>query len=192
MPHSTARTHNRPLRLAVDLPGPEGAPSWAELTLVRPDDPATDPRTSLPSVIRIRAADLRETAKIRDRVRAESRADGRDPDGISVLVDLEVVVANEARSARRQHSILDRHEHGGTLSYVGTPSGLAGLIADIHTTRVADGVTLIPLGKDVTVEHILDDTVPWLESHGLFVSSPSAVEVVRSFDRGERRLVPAS
>ncbi len=144
--------------------------------------------------MRIRATDLRETRKARDRVRAELVAEGRDPpDSVTVLVDLEVVVASEARSARKQYAQLDSPRATDTLSYVGTPpQGLAGLIADIHSTRVADGVTLVPLAAPFTVEHIVDGTLPWLESRDLAVTAPSVVEVLRRFGTGGRGLTRAS
>ncbi|MDM7488313.1 hypothetical protein QT969_08450 [Rhodococcus sp. CSLK01-03] len=192
MSHNVIRHFDRPLRIAVELAGPEGPHYWADLTTGRADEPALDLSASPSNVVRIRAADLRESAKLRERARSEARADGRDPDGISVLVDLEVLVAEEARSARKQYALLDSRRRADTLSYIGTPHGLAGLIADIHTTRVADGVTLLPLGAEFTIEHIVDGTLPWLESRGLATPSPAVVEVLRRFGTGDRRLIRAS
>lgn len=182
----------RPLRVAVELAGSSGPHYWADLTSGRPGEDSLDLSAAQPNVVRIRATDLRETRKARDRVRAELVAEGRDPDSVTVLVDLEVVVASEARSARKQYAQLDDPRTTDTLSYVGTPQGLAGLIADIHSTHVADGVTLVPLAAPFTVEHIVDGTLPWLESRDLAVAAPSVVEVLRRFGTGGRGLVRAS
>jgi len=182
----------RPLRVAVELSGPSGPHYWADLTAGRPGEESLDLSAPQPNVVRIRATDLRETRKATDRVRAGLVAEGRDPGSVTVLVDLEVVVASEARSARKQYAQLDVPRASDTLSYVGTPQGLAGLIADIHSTHVADGVTLVPLAAPFTVEHIIDGTLPWLESRGLAATAPSVVEVLRRFGTGGRGLVRAS
>ncbi|MGW3481008.1 hypothetical protein [Rhodococcus indonesiensis] len=181
MSHNPSRHHSRTLHIAVEFAGSEGPHYWADLTTGRSGEPALDLSASPSNVVRIRAADLRASARLRERARAEARADGRDPESISVMVDLEVLVAEDARSARKQYALLDGRRRGGTLSYIGTPHGLAGLIADIHTTRVADGVTLLPLGVEFTIEHIVDGTLPWLESRGLATLSPAVVEVLRRF-----------
>ena len=184
---STYRDRTRRLlRVAVELSGQSGPDYWADLTVGRPDDPPLDPATPSGNVIRVRAADLRETAKIRDRIRTEAVAEGRDPDAVTVLVDLEVVVDPDARAARIRHARTDGIARRGpsTLSYVGTPHGLASLIADIHSVGVADGVTLIPSTAPFTVEHLVDGTLPWLEARGLLTVSPTVVEVLRRFGEG--------
>ncbi|WP_068155612.1 hypothetical protein [Rhodococcus phenolicus] len=188
--HTTSSA--RPLRVAIELAGSSGPHYWADLTAGRTGEDSLDLSASQPNVVRIRATDLRETRKARDRVRAELVAEGRDPDSVTVLVDLEVVVASEARNARKQYAQLDDPRATDTLSYVGTPQGLAGLIADIHSTHVADGVTLVPLAAPFTVEHIVDGTLPWLESRDLAATAPSVVEVLRRFGTGSRGLVRAS
>ncbi|UYP19358.1 hypothetical protein OED52_01925 [Rhodococcus sp. Z13] len=182
---------DRPLRVAVELAGPAGPDYWADLTLGRAGDPPLDLTSASPNVVRVRASDLREAGKLRDRVRAEAAAEGRDPDSVTVLVDLEVVLASDARTARRRPDAV-RRGGAGTLSYVGTPHGLAGLIADIHAVRVADGVTLVPLDASFTVEHLVDGTLPWLESRGLIEVSPTVVEVLRRFGEGAHPAVRAS
>lgn len=56
-----------------------------------------------------------------------------------VILDVTVAVAPDFRSARESISAVD----DGTLRYVGTVGGLAGLLADVEAAGVADGVTLI-------------------------------------------------
>ena len=174
------------LRVAVEFVEGPGPDVWADLTVDRDGGGPLDLSAAPPTVVRVRAADLREARKIRDRVRADASAEGRDPDTLTVLVDLEVIVDVEARLARRRAQDAWRKDGGGAtgLSYVGTPSGLAGLIADIHAVKVADGVTLIPVGGGVTVDNVIDGTLPWLGSRGLVEVSSSSVEFARRFADG--------
>ncbi|WP_407442714.1 hypothetical protein [Rhodococcus sp. (in: high G+C Gram-positive bacteria)] len=175
----------RLLRVAVELSGRSGPDYWADLTVGRPGEPPLDPAAPSGNVIRVRAADLREAGKIRDRIRSEAASEGRDPDAVTVLVDLEVLVDPDARAARRHARIEGTaRREPGTLSYVGTPEGLASLIADVHSVGVADGVTLIPVPVPFTVEHLVDGTLPWLEARGLLTVSPTVVEVLRRFGEG--------
>jgi urease gamma subunit len=112
------------------------APSgdWSELT-------DGDQRT-----VRVAASDLQQARRARARIRAR----GED---LAVILDITVAVAGDFRSAR---TVLGPADH--TVHYAGTVDGLAGLIADIETAGVADGVTLIgvsarqdlrALGRDV-------------------------------------------
>lgn len=183
----------RPLRVAVELTGHSGPDYWADLTLGRAGDPPLDLSADVSNVVRVRAADLREAGKLRDRIRAEAAEEGRDPDSVTVLVDVEVILASDARTARTRRTRPESTRgEAATLSYVGTPHGLAGLIADIHAVQVADGVTLIPLAAPFTVEHLVDGTLPWLESRGLIEVSPTVVEVLRRFGEGAQASVRAS
>ena len=58
-----------------------------------------------------------------------------------------------------------------TLRYAGTPRGLAGFIADLHTLGIADGVTLLPLRAADNADRIINDVLPML---GLDVARLSA------------------
>jgi alkanesulfonate monooxygenase SsuD/methylene tetrahydromethanopterin reductase-like flavin-dependent oxidoreductase (luciferase family) len=111
-------TQNRPLRLAVELG--DG---------IRWDGDGTAER--------IRAVDLGDIWRKSARLRRER------PD-VEVVVDIDVVIAADARTARALLGtpVGDGEDHA--LLYVGTPSGLAGLIADIHALGIADGAVLIP------------------------------------------------
>jgi urease gamma subunit len=97
------------------------APSgdWSELT-------DGDERT-----VRVAARDLQQARRVRARIRAR----GED---VAVILDVTVAVAGDFRSAR---SVLGTADH--TVHYAGTVDGLAGLISDIASADVADGVTLI-------------------------------------------------
>ncbi len=183
----------RLLRVAVELSGPPAPDYWADLTVGRPGEPPLDPAGPSGNVIRVRATDLRDAGKIRDRIRSEATTEGRDPESVTVLVDLEVLVHPDARAARRHARIESTAcREPRTLSYVGTPEGLASLIADIHSVGVADGVTLVPAPAPFTVEHLVDGTLPWLEERGLLTVSPTVVEVLRRFGEGARPATRAS
>lgn len=85
--------------------------------------------------VRIAAADLQQARRARTRIRA--RAD------VAVILDITVAIADDFRSA---HDLLSgtHADAGRTVYYAGSVAGLVGLISDIATAGVADGVTLIP------------------------------------------------
>ncbi len=88
--------------------------------------------TSGPSpVVRVSAADLQQAQRARARLRGD---DGE----VAVILDIRVAVAGDVRAA---YASLGSDADG--VRYAGTVSGLAGLIADIETAGVADGVTLV-------------------------------------------------
>ena len=107
----------RPLRL--------GIATAAGVHWVTPADP-----------IRVRGADLREVAR---RVAATRR----DHPGAEVVVDIDFVIADDERGARAIASATCSAPDPQTMIYVGTPAGLAGLIADIYAIDLADGAVLI-------------------------------------------------
>jgi len=128
-------THNRPLRLGVALA--DGV-RWDR-------DGAAE---------RVRATDLGEIWRKSARLRLEH------PD-VDIVADIDVVIAADARTAR---ALLDGvvDENGDrAMLYVGTPSGLAGLIADIHALGIADGAVLIPRAAGAA-ELIRDAVLPAL------------------------------
>lgn len=101
--------------------------------------------------IRVAAPDLQQASRIRARLRA-------DHEGVAVILDVTVAVAGDFRSARTALEEAGPAHADGTLRYAGTVDGLVGLIADIGSAGVADGVTLLPasprqgfaaLGRDV-------------------------------------------
>ena len=95
--------------------------AWSELTS------GPDP------VVRVAAGDLQQARRARTRLRG---GDGE----VAVILDVTVEVAADVRAA---YASLGPGESTGGVRYAGTVSGLAGLIADIETAGVADGVTLL-------------------------------------------------
>jgi hypothetical protein len=113
------------------------APSgdWSELT-------DGDQRT-----VRVAAPDLQHARRVRARIRAR----GED---VAVILDVTVAIAGDYRSAR---SFLGPTDH--TVHYAGTVDGLAGLISDIASADVADGVTLIAASPRQDVRDLARDVL---------------------------------
>ncbi|MEK8069863.1 hypothetical protein [Rhodococcoides navarretei] len=104
---------------------------WTELTAAPDAEP-----------VRIHASDLREAQQHTARLRAEAVERGESADSTAVFLDLEVHIAADARTARREFAGLDAPTSPASIRYVGTPAGLASLISDVTAADVADGVTL--------------------------------------------------
>jgi len=145
---------SRRLRIALDFVGSE---RWVDLSA---------PRGAEPDVVRITAADLRAAQRTTASIHTDAQRDCTD---VAVVVDLEVMIADDARTAVDQ---MNRHDAltGGpaspdTLRYIGTPRGLAGLIGDVFTTGVADGVTVRPLSL-AAFDEFVDSTLPALARFG--------------------------
>lgn len=127
------------MRLFVaDLPSGD----WSELT-------DGDQRT-----VRVAAPDLQQARRVRARIRAR----GED---VAVILDVTVAVAGDYRSAR---SVLGPADH--TVHYAGTVDGLAGLISDIASADVADGVTLIAASPRQDLRDLARDVLDRLASRG--------------------------
>ena len=60
------------------------------------------------------------------------------------MVDIDFVIAHDARSARALTLAGGDEPDRQTLLLRRDPAGLAGLIADIHALNIADGAVLIP------------------------------------------------
>jgi hypothetical protein len=171
--------HSRPLRLGIELSATQ---PWIELTAHRggADGPFDTP-------LRVQAADLRDAHHKVAAIRSEM---GHE---VPTLLDVEVMIAQDSHSARTSLAILDSAlrtmRRPASLLYVGTPTGLAGLIADIHTLGIADGVILRPLVVPGVLSCILDEVLPALYPAGL-QPCDDAVDFVRRVTT-RRQLRPA-
>jgi hypothetical protein len=83
--------------------------------------------------VRVSAPDLAAARRARTRIRAG--------DDVAVILDVSVALADDYRAAIRA---LGPAAQLASVQYTGTVDGLAGLVADIESAGVADGVTLIP------------------------------------------------
>ena len=162
-------SHNH-TRIAVEFDS-----IWSELT-VAPDA----------DVVRIQASDLREAQQQRARLRAEAVERGESADSTAVFLDLEIHIAADARTARREFAGLDAPTSPSSIRYVGTPSGLASLISDVTAADVADGVTLQVHGDvDRQSTFLGSEVLPLLGSRGTRFDIDTVDEVL-----GESSVAP--
>ncbi|AMY20638.1 MULTISPECIES: hypothetical protein [Nocardiaceae] len=114
----------------------------------------------VPGVVRFGGVDL-STAQARYRRLRTEHPDAR------ILVDLDVHLAHDARTARGEVLAAAVAPRPDTLRYVGTPAGLAGLIADIVAAGVADGVTVRPVldrARDRVVRTVTTEVASLLDT----------------------------
>jgi hypothetical protein len=149
---------------------------WVELTA---------PRGAAPETVRITSPDLRAAQRATTEIHADA---GRTGGEVAVLVDLDAMIAHDVRTAMVQMDRYDAHTGGPTrpdcLRYVGTPGGLAGLIGDVFTANVADGVTVRPLSS-ATLDDFLGFTLPALARFGVTVD-PTRVRLLEGCRRRHR------
>jgi urease gamma subunit len=116
--------------------------AWSELT------------SGAEPAVRVTAADLGQARRARARLRG-------GPERVAVILDIEVAVAGDVRVAAASLA--------GTTAgvrYAGTVDGLAGLIADIESAEVADGVTLIASASAQDLRGLGEDVLRRLAERG--------------------------
>lgn len=89
-------------------------------------------------IVALTACDLADLSRRTIRARANHP-------GAPVYADIHVAIAEKASTARTALAESAAKVPTNTLVYVGTPHGLIGLIKDIRTLDLADGVFLRPL-----------------------------------------------
>jgi|SRR5690625_2869668 len=169
------------------------APSGSLWTLVElPDGSFVDLGTHVSNrhgsppdrVVRINACDLRSTCRQTAALHSEAASCGET---IAVLVDLEVLIHHDRTKVRKWMAGLGGSRSSCTLRYVGTPAGLAGLIADIHVLQLADGVALLPL-TPLACDLTLNMALPQLATLGVdTVAFPAGREHFSDTARGAKR-----
>ncbi len=70
---------------------------------------------------------------------------GNEPADLVVALEIDVLIADDAATARAKLLRLGESRFGDTVRYVGTANGLLTLILDIYTAEVADAVILRPI-----------------------------------------------
>lgn len=131
--------HVSTLQIAIELT-PGAGPHWLLLNQNRGQS-ATGTR-----FVRFRAPDLRVAQRTHRQITWGREAAAPPGNGRLTMVDVQVLIrsdATDAMAALECHRLSTATSTPG-LFFAGTAFGLAGLIADIHTAGVADGVTLIP------------------------------------------------
>ena len=185
MSSSVVLAPTRPFRVALELRSrPAHSDYWIELTSPHESSGPLDLVAEPPTVVRITATDLREAQRIRHGIRADLIGSGRDPESVTVLLDIETIVAETAADARGRLAEVESdprtRRRNGSISYIGTTSGLVGLIADIRTAEVADGVTIRPLELPGSLDLIVQQVVPGLGQRGVAVGADVNSDVLRA------------
>jgi hypothetical protein len=167
----------RALHIAVELNHAPSGLHWVDLTESGFGSVAVHSTVLPGSVTRIRAPDLGTAQREYRSLRSVAVAAGRDPDSIRILVDVAAMIDVDARSARKRLMKIDsarcETRQRGSIEYVGTPRGLAGLVSDISAAGVADGVTIQPLHACV-FRGLVEQTIPILVRSGVFSLSDRA------------------
>lgn len=141
---------------------PQGQP----LTVLRGDETAALATVGRHAdVVRVAADTVAGAAEARDQVRAAVAGAGRDPEQVTVLLDVETLLGDDAPARLRE---LDALAPAGadtgpaTLRHVGDPAELAALLRDAAEERAADGFVLVPLALPSGVDEIVDGLLPAL------------------------------
>lgn len=115
----------------------------------------------------LHAQDLAAAQRERRRILSESTDETP-----LVLLRIEAVVAETFSQAHMKSAECCRAgtTEPPTIRYVGTPVGLAGLIADVAAADVADGVVIVSLPLSEPPIAILQQTIPWLQQRDLIGS----------------------
>jgi alkanesulfonate monooxygenase SsuD/methylene tetrahydromethanopterin reductase-like flavin-dependent oxidoreductase (luciferase family) len=145
---------------------PQGHP----LVVLRADEEEALPvAAQWADVVRIAAPDLPTAVVARERIRAAVADAGRDPDEVTVLLDVEVHFAADRDRARRDLAELDAITElpVSSVRVLGPPTDLADLVGAAVRTRAADGVTLVPLVLPADLNAVADQVVPLLAGRGL-------------------------
>jgi alkanesulfonate monooxygenase SsuD/methylene tetrahydromethanopterin reductase-like flavin-dependent oxidoreductase (luciferase family) len=147
---------------------PQGHP----LVVLRADEEEALPVAARwADVVRIAAPDLPAAAAARERIRSAVAEAGRDPEDVTVLLDVEVHLAADRHRARRDLAELDAlagaELPASSVRVLGPPTDLADLVGAAVRTRAADGVTLVPLVLPSDLDAVADQAVPLLAGRGL-------------------------
>ena len=99
-------------------------------------------------------------------------AAGRDPDDVTVLASIDVVLERDRDAALATRERLDasggRADASGALDFVGTPSELAALIEDWFRARSRRRLHDPPAVLPHTLALLVDEVAPILRERGVF------------------------
>ncbi|MUL79034.1 hypothetical protein [Mycolicibacterium sp. CBMA 226] len=107
-----------------------------------------------PTLVRLRARDLGELARAANAVRS-------DQPGITIVADIDAVIAPRACEAIERWTTRPCTHSAESLSYVGTPDGLVGLIKDLWVLGIVDGA-LISTSSVFELELVRRSVLPQL------------------------------
>jgi hypothetical protein len=154
---AAASLHRSRPELLVAIDGDDNPIAWSG---PRPRD------AHAATIRRIRQPELRGGIRERAQMRAVWEQLGNNPADLVVALELDVLIADDAATARAELLRLGESRFGDTVRYVGTARGLLTLILDIYTAEVADAVILRPLDAAAdgrgTATLIADQLLPQL------------------------------
>ncbi|MGU3437899.1 LLM class flavin-dependent oxidoreductase [Actinomycetes bacterium M1A6_2h] len=121
---------------------PQGQPPIA----VRVSGPESSAfATAHADVVRIRAASVDDAAVLTARIRRAVVAQGRDPENVRILLDVDALVGDDATGDLAELDAWAGEQYSpDTVLYVGNSEGLSDLVSSVDIS-VADGVTVRPL-----------------------------------------------
>lgn len=151
---------------------PQGRP----VVVVRADDPPALAVAALRAdVVRIRATDLEQARELRSQLRAAAAGHGRNPDELTVLVDLYAVIGPDRASAQARLDLLTDLAAAtwdtDSLTHVGTARDLAVTAEEWFAVGAADGFTVRPSSLQTDLAALVDAVVPLLVGQGIFRSA---------------------
>jgi hypothetical protein len=138
---------------------------------------------SLPCrVLKVRARDLGDAQRKYTRIQRERDESGTNPSDVAVILEIEMHIADDARTARHELAAAGVNAPA-TVSYVGSGRGLAGLIIDIASASVSDGVLLRTMARSSTGsvwKRVVSDVLPLLRDELVFAidSPPSSLPCI--------------
>ncbi|MFJ8113232.1 LLM class flavin-dependent oxidoreductase [Streptomyces sp. NPDC096132] len=116
----------------------------------------------------VRVASSAQARALREQLRADAAAFGRDPDTLRVLVGLLVDLGDGEHAAEPGHGGGGPRQTAQGPLYRGGPVDLAELIASWHQDGTADGFHLTPVEPRRDLERLVNGTVALLQHRGLF------------------------
>lgn len=118
------------------------------------------------------ASDPESASARRSEIRARVAAAGRDPDDVTVLANVDVVLEADRAAARATRERLDARAPGAAgvsgLDFVGTPSDFADLVETWFRADAVDGFTIRPAVLPQGLTMLVDEVVPILRERDVF------------------------
>jgi alkanesulfonate monooxygenase SsuD/methylene tetrahydromethanopterin reductase-like flavin-dependent oxidoreductase (luciferase family) len=121
-------------------------------------------------VARVTAASQAEASAKRAALRDEAGGAGRDPDGVKVLVDLTVTLAQDPAHAEARkdlaEEIMGQRLGGDGIRFVGTPAALAEACVEWVAEESCDGFTFLPTSLPEDLMLVVSGVAPVLAAAG--------------------------
>jgi alkanesulfonate monooxygenase SsuD/methylene tetrahydromethanopterin reductase-like flavin-dependent oxidoreductase (luciferase family) len=172
----------------------DAAPARPPVQFMRGDEPgATALVGQRANVARVAAASPEDASAKRASLRDAAAHVGRDPDGVKVVLDLTVALAEDAAQAEARKDLAEeitgQRLGGDGLRFVGTPAALAGACAEWVADESCDGFTFLPTSLPVDLMLLVGGVTPALTAAG---HRPAAYDQDQSRAVAAPRAVPVA